>query len=67
MLTSRGIWQNQLRLNRMKIITKEIKVKRTTKLQEIEDCLSVYGEPLRFAIVNTDKNYFYVEGSFIIE
>ncbi len=51
----------------MKIITKEVKVKRTTKLQEIEDNLFVYGEPLRYAIVNTDKNYFYVEGSFITE
>ena len=51
----------------MKIITKKIKVERTTKLQKIEDSLSVYGEPLRYAIVNTDKNYFYIEGAFITE
>ena len=51
----------------MKIITKEVKVKRTARLHEIEDNLSVYGEPLRYAIVNTNKNYFYIEGSFIIE
>ena len=51
----------------MKIITKEVKIKRTTKLQKIEDSLAIYGEPLRFAIVNTDKNYFYIEGSFLAE
>lgn len=51
----------------MKIITKEVKIKKTTNLQKIEDSLAIYGEPLRFAVVNTDKNYFYVEGSFIAE
>ena len=67
MSISQETWQNQLPLNNMKIVTKEVKIKKTTKLQQIEDNLSFYGEPLRYAIVNTDDDYFYIEGSFIME
>ena len=51
----------------MKIITKEVKIEKRKKLEDIERALAIYGEPLRFAIVNTDKDYFYVESAFLSE
>jgi len=49
----------------MKIVTKQVEIKRSIYDDEIEQSLLEYGEPLRWAVVNANKEKFLVEAVFV--
>lgn len=49
----------------MKIETKQVTINKTLNNDTIEQSLSEYGEPLRWAIVDVTNNKFVIEAVFI--
>ncbi len=51
----------------MKVITKQVEIKRSIINEEIEASLKVYGDPIRWAVVKAIEDKFIVEGVFLQE
>ena len=49
----------------MKTALKQVEIDRTLNNDAIENALSQYGEPLRWAVVKADEKKFTVEAVFI--
>ena len=49
----------------MKTLVKQVEIERTLNTNKIEKALSQYGDPLRWAVVKSDKKKFLVEAVFL--
>ncbi len=51
----------------MKVITKQVEIKKTLNNDEIESSLKAFGDPIRWAVVEVNDNKFLVEGVFLLD